>query len=83
MTNIRNNTEASIRIGATNIRGGATAKVERWDIHQHNDHVISLLAAKAVEVVEDEHPEPKKAEPKSKAKKDTADGVYLTDAGDV
>lgn len=83
MTNVKNNSESSIRIGATNLRAGATAKVDRWDIHQHNDHVRSLLDAKAIEVVEDEQPEPEKAERKPKAKKEASDGVYLTDGGDV
>lgn len=69
MSNIKNLAEVPVTIGGTTIQPGRTVNFPRWHVLQHSDSAHTLLAAKLIEVVDEESP---KAALK---KKSSADGV--------
>ncbi|TBZ81414.1 MULTISPECIES: hypothetical protein [Rhizobium] len=77
MSNVKNLAEVPVTIGGTTIQPGKTVNFHRWHVLQHSDSAHALLAAKLIEVVDEE-------EPKATAKKKgSANGVSGTDTRDV
>ncbi|TAY66545.1 hypothetical protein ELG88_09765 [Rhizobium leguminosarum] len=69
MSNVKNLAEVPVTIGGTTIQPGTTVNFHRWLVLQHSDSAHALLAAKLIEVIDEEAP---KAASK---KKSTTDGV--------
>lgn len=69
MSNIKNLADVPVTIGGTTIQPGKTVNLHRWHILQHSDSAHTLLAAKLIEVVDEEAPKV------AAKKKGGADGV--------